>query len=94
MPFMTNAEKARLNELMYKQNRTDEEDAEYRRLKDKDVREEVPVGTTTQKVEMELESASVSPSEEPLEDDEIIEKGKRADEREAKQEAKAKKASK
>lgn len=49
---MTEAEKSRLNELRLKQNRTDEESRELARLEKRDTREEVPVGTTTQKAEL------------------------------------------
>ena len=52
---MTEAEKSRLNELRLKVNRTDEEDHELQTLEDRDIREEVPVGTTTQKAEMMAE---------------------------------------
>lgn len=53
--MMTEAEKSRLNELRLNVNRTDAEDKELAELEDRDVREEVPVGTTTQKAEMMAE---------------------------------------
>lgn len=49
---MTEAEKSRLNELRLKVNRTDEESREMAKLAKRDTREEVPVGTTTQKAEL------------------------------------------
>lgn len=68
---MTEEQKERLNTLRGKENRTDAEDKELARLEEKDAREEVPAGTTTEKVNMQQsESASASPSEEVPEDSE------------------------
>ena len=49
--YITEEEKARLNELEGLDERNDAEDRELERLRKKDVKTEVPSGTTTQKVE-------------------------------------------
>lgn len=71
---MTEDQKERLNTLRGKENRTDAEDKELRALEDKDEREEVPAGTTTERVNQQISesasgSESPSPSEEVEEDD-------------------------
>lgn len=69
---MTEDQKQRLNTLRGKENRTDAEDKELRALEDKDEREEVPAGTTTERVNQQISesaSGSVSPSDEPEEED-------------------------
>lgn len=73
---MSEQDKTRLNELRLKENRTDAEDQELAQLEQRDVREEVPVGTTTQKAEMiaaeeEGESGSTSPSPSEEDQDEV-----------------------
>jgi hypothetical protein len=66
---MTENQKERLNTLRGKENRTDAEDKELRALEDKDEREEVPAGTTTERVNQQIsESASGSESPSPSEE--------------------------